>query len=214
MSDHSILFAEGRLGNMALKNRLLMAPMGNNFGSAEHVISEQQTAYYERRAQGGVGLIITESCPVEIRGMHGRNRIQIYRDNALAELTRFTQRIHRHQCRIALQLTHGGSKSSPELIGEYPLAPSSIVLVRKDFIPRRLSIDEIEEITDKFAQSALLAQQAGFDGVGILAASGHLVHQFLSSASNQRDDRYGGSMENRLRFLLEVVGRIKQAHGR
>ena len=203
------LFTAGTIANIEVKNRLIMAPMGNNYGVDGEVVAQRQLSYYERHASGGVGLIITESCPVDTRGVHGKNRIQVYLPDAAEKLNKLVETVHRHGCRIILQLTHGGAKCSPEVIGEYPVAPSSLFLHRRDYVPRTLTITEIEQIVERFANAARTAHAAGFDGVQILAASGHLVNQFLSPVFNRRSDRHGGSLENRMRFLREIIQRIK-----
>ncbi len=204
------LFQRGNIGKMELKNRFIMAPMGNNFALEDGALSELQIAHYEKRARGGVGLIITESSPIDALGIHGKNRIQIHREEAVRELKILTEIIHQYDTKIALQLTHAGRKCNPDLIGEYPLAPSSMYLPNKNYIPRSLSVEEIQEIIEKFAEGAKKAQEANFDGIVLLAASGHLIHQFLSDKSNRRSDCYGGTLENRTRFLLEIIDRIHE----
>ena len=208
---YQLLFSQAGIGNIKLKNRFIMAPMGTNFGQENTALSERQLNYYTRRAKGGVGLIITESAPVVPGGMHGKNRIQVWRDDALPRLRKLTEAAHENDCAIVLQLTHAGAKSSPALIGEYPVAPSSVVIAKKDYIPRELSVPEIRELIEEFARAAELGMQAGFDGIEILAASGHLVHQFLSPVTNKRNDDYGGALENRMNFLMEIIRRIKAA---
>jgi 2,4-dienoyl-CoA reductase-like NADH-dependent reductase (Old Yellow Enzyme family) len=205
------LFEKGNIGDLILKNRFIMAPMGNNFGSLTEAVSKRQIDYYERRAQGGAGLIITESCPVELLGRHGSDRIQIYREDSVESLSRLTAAVHRYGAKIAVQLTHGGSKCSPALIGEFPLAPSSIPIVKKDFIPRSLTRRSIAGIIANFAGAARKGLRADCDAVELLAASGHLIHQFLSPVSNRRTDAYGGSLQNRMRFLLEIIDAVKAA---
>ncbi len=207
------LFSEAKIGNLDLKNRLIVAPMGTNFGQGDMAISARQIRYYAERAKGGFGLIITESAPVEFRGIHGRDRIQVFRDNAEQRLRELTSAVHGYDCKIVLQLTHAGAKSSPALIGEYPVAPSSVVIAKKDYIPRELSTQEIDEIIEKFGKAATIGLNAGFDGIEILAASGHLVHQFLSPVTNKRSDEYGGTLQNRVRFLAKIINRIKDATG-
>jgi len=208
-----LLFAEGRIGEIRLKNRLVMAPMGTNYGSATEAITAKTINHYVRRAQGGIGLIVTESCPVEAKGVHGPDRIKVYNEDALEGLTGLAEAVHRHDGRLVLQLTHGGSKCAPDLIGQYPAAPSSQILPGKDYIPRTLAPAEIEDIVDGFVAAALVAKKAGFDGIQLLAASGHLIHEFLSPVSNERTDAYGGSIDNRARFMLEIVHRIRKAAG-
>jgi 2,4-dienoyl-CoA reductase-like NADH-dependent reductase (Old Yellow Enzyme family)/thioredoxin reductase len=205
------LFEQGNIGDLIVKNRFMMAPMGNNFGSLNEAVSQRQIDYYERRAQGGVGLIITESCPVELLGRHGRDRIQIYLDNSVESLSRLTAVVHRYGAKIAFQLTHGGFKCSPALIGEFPLAPSSIPIAKKDFIPRSLTRQSIAGIIANFAGAARKSLLVDCDAIELLAASGHLIHQFLSPVSNRRNDAYGGSLQNRMRFLLEIIEAVKAA---
>ncbi len=207
--EYGQLFDKNDIGSLTIKNRFIMAPMGNNFGISAEAVSQRQIDYYERRAKGGVGLIVTESCPVELLGRHGNNRIQVYLENSASALSRLTSAVHQYDAKIALQLTHGGSKCAPELIGEYPVAPSSLPIPKKDYFPRSLTRQEIAGIITQFASAARVALQADFDAIQLLAASGHLIHQFISPVSNRRTDEYGGSLQNRIRFLLEIVESIR-----
>lgn len=203
------LFSEGKIGSLTIKNRFVMAPMGNHFGNADTAVSPRQMDYYEARAAGGVGLLITESCPVSPQGAHGHGRMRIYHGDAERKLKELAARVHTHGAKIALQLTHGGGRCSPDVIGEYPLSPSAKSV--GTWFSRQASEEELREIVASFRSSALLAERCGMDAVQILAASGHLPHQFLSPRANRRTDAYGGSLENRYRLLGEVVRAIRAA---
>ncbi|MEC9489037.1 MAG: hypothetical protein UMV23_06125, partial [Halanaerobium sp.] len=174
------LFQEGRIGNYTTKNRLVMAPIGNNFGTRDSIITEKQLQYYLRRARGGVGLIVTESVPVSLLGSHGGARLKVHLPGAVAELQRLVAGVQQYGTKIIMQLTHGGYKVSPEISGEYPVSASPMFLPGRQYVSRALSIEEIAGVVEEFGSAARKAEEAGFDGVQLLAASGHLIHQFLS----------------------------------
>lgn len=200
------------LGPMSLPNRVVMAPLTRNraYGTLP---GEMHVTYYAQRASAG--LIISESVQVaplgqsypDTPGLHSSEQVRAWR--------RVTDAVHAAGGRIFAQIFHGGRISHPTVVGQTPVAPSEIrpagqVVtpggVMKPFeTPRALLTEEVEVVVQQFRQAAANALQAGFDGVEIHGANGYLVDQFLQSGTNQREDRYGGSVANRIRFLLEVV---------
>jgi amino acid adenylation domain-containing protein len=202
------------LGGMQLKNRMIMAPMECGFGSEEGYVTQQMLDYYEERARGGVGLVITEATCVDAPvGRLAPRQNLIHDDRYIPGLRRLAESIQRHGARAALQLFHAGRRASSLVTGTQSVAPSPIGNHRGEQ-PRELTRAEIAELVTRFADAALRARAAGFDGVEIHAAHGYLISQFLSPLYNQRADEYGGSVENRARFLVEIISEIKRRAGR
>lgn len=211
MHKYSELFKPQEIKNIRLKNRIVMAPMATNFSLTNGEVSDTLVAYYEERARGGAGLIIVEASCVEWpRGREGFSQIRIDHPACLPGLNRLSESIKRYGCCAFIQLLHTGRQTSSAVAGDNStVAPSSIACPMMKEIPHALSIEEIKTLVKKFAQAADYAYRAGFEGVEIHAAHGYLINQFLSLHSNQRDDMYGGSLENRQRFLLEIIREIK-----
>jgi N-ethylmaleimide reductase len=222
MSDTQHLFVPVRIGAVELKNRVVMAPMTRNRAGEGLVPTELNATYYAQRASAG--LIVTEATQVSPRGIGYPSTPGIYTDEQVAGWRRVVDAVHEHGGKIFLQLWHVGRISHPSLQpdGYLPVAPSAIAPEGKVFtyegpkpfvVPRELATDEIPEIVAEFVHGARLARRAGFDGVEIHAANGYLIDQFLQDNSNRRTDAYGGSIENRARFLLEVTEAVVQVWG-
>lgn len=209
------LFAPGKIRECVLRNRIVMPPMATNLGSAFGEVTPELLRYYERRAQGGVGLIIVENAQVDM--FQGRSlvaQIAVDSDKFLPGLRALAEVIHAGGARAFLQIQHGGRQCTPSTTdGLQPVAPSPVPCKFLQVTPRALTQEEIRELVEKFARAALRAKVAGFDGVEVHAAHGYLLNEFLSPYTNKRDDEYGGSLENRLRFLLEILGRIRELVG-
>lgn len=208
------LFTPVRIGRLTLPNRLVMAPMTRSRAGDDGVPSDLAITYYAQRA--GAGLIITECAYVSPMGKGYVRTPGIATDAQVAAWKKITEAVHAKGGRIFLQLWHTGRISHPLLLpeGAIPVAPSAIKPAGQgwtpsglqDFVtPRALSTDEIPAIVEDFRSATRRALEAGFDGVELHAASGYLPEQFLSSGTNQRQDQYGGSADNRARFILEVL---------
>lgn len=222
------LFQPATLGPLALPNRIVMAPMTRSRADAAEVPSPLAADYYAQRA--GAGLIVTEATQVGSGAQGYSGSPGLYTAAQIAAWRRVTDAVHAAGGRIAVQLWHTGRVSHPAFHGgQAPAGPSAIKpvdtqvwLVGDDGVgrmvevpvPRALEIDEIGAIVGQFAHAARCAREAGFDLVEIHGANGYLVDQFLQSSSNRRDDGYGGSVENRLRFMSEVVEAVSAAIGR
>ncbi len=208
----SKLFESYELGPLTLPNRLVMAPLTRN-RAAGTVPGEINATYYRQRA--GAGLIISEATQVTPLGQGYPETPGIHSDEQVAGWRKVTEAVHEAGGRIFLQLWHVGRISHPSFHnGALPVAPSAIRPAGEVFTyqglqetvtPRALEADEIPEVVEQFRRGAENAKRAGFDGVEVHGANGYLLDQFLQTGSNQRTDRYGGSLENRLRLLLEVT---------
>jgi 2,4-dienoyl-CoA reductase-like NADH-dependent reductase (Old Yellow Enzyme family) len=202
----SILFEPITLGNRRIRNRFVHAAtyegMATEAGEATDAIVER----YRRLARGEVGLIITGNVYVHPLGRNARYQLGIHRDGMIPGLTRLTEAVHREGGRIALQLTHAGRQTTRALIGQTPLAPSSRGRDPVNFVkPKEMDEGQIHDAIRAFGEAAKRAAEAGADGVQIRAAHGYLPNQFLSPFFNVREDRWGGSAENRFCFLRQVI---------
>ncbi|MFO0692206.1 MAG: NADH:flavin oxidoreductase [Polyangiales bacterium] len=209
------LFRPYRSGALALPNRLVMAPMTRNF-SPGGVPGENVVAYYRARAKHGTGLLVTEGVLVPHPAANGYKRVpRMYGDEALAGWRRVVEAVHAEGASIVPQLWHVGSirRSGTEPDPSVPpVAPSAIAhpfYEGKGEVPHALSRAEIAEVVEAYAVAAENALRVGFDGVEIHGAHGYLLDQFLWPVTNQRDDEYGGSLENRARIVCEIVRAIR-----
>jgi N-ethylmaleimide reductase len=211
----STLFSPARVGPHQLSHRVVMAPLTRMRSDPGDVPSNLMAEYYSQRASKG-GLIISEATPVSIRGNGYAGAPGIYSDSQIAGWHRVTDAVHAKGGQIFLQLWHVGRQSHTDLQpnGEAPVAPSAIAAEGYAYtkqgevpfsMPRALALEEIPGIIEEFRAGAERALRAGFDGVEIHGANGYLPDQFLQNGSNKRIDGYGGSIENRARFLLEIT---------
>ncbi len=215
------LFSPVQLGATLLNNRLVMAPM-TRARTPSTVPTDAMVQYYAQRASAG--LLITEATQVSVQGTGAWATPGIHSAGQIAGWRRVTDAVHARSGKIFCQIWHSGRVSHPSFQkdGELPVAPSAIKGEIRTFIggdfaptpqPRALLLDEIAGVVEQFRQGALNALEAGFDGVEIHGANGYLVDQFLRDGVNKRTDRYGGSIENRCRFLLEVTDAVCSAIG-
>ncbi|PKL39030.1 MAG: NADH:flavin oxidoreductase [Spirochaetae bacterium HGW-Spirochaetae-1] len=207
------LFSPISINGMTLKNRAVMPAMGTGYGNTDSTVSDRLITYLERRAAGGVGLIITEVFAVDRRGKGFPAEVGIWDDSFIPGLTRLTEAVHRKGALIAAQLHHAGRETAEGIVGAKPEAPSPLpsIILRQPC--EEMTIERINKVTQAFADAALRAKNAGFDAVEIHGAHGYLVCQFLSPFSNHRTDQYGGSPENRARFALEILEKTRKAVG-
>ncbi|MBD2629179.1 alkene reductase [Trichormus variabilis] len=220
MSSNLNLFAPVQMGAYILPNRIVMAPM-TRLRAIDSIPNSLMATYYAQRASAG--LIVTECTMVSPLSLGYINCPGIYSAEQVAGWRLVTDAVHEQGGRIFLQLWHSGRVSHSSLLGgELPVAPSAIAGVGSLHTPlgkvsletpRALEIEEITGIVEQFRQGAKNALAAGFDGVELHGAFGYLIDQFLQDGSNQRTDEYGGSIENRSRFLLEVVAAVVDVWG-
>ncbi|APX33660.1 alkene reductase [Brachybacterium sp. P6-10-X1] len=209
------------LGALTIPNRIVMAPLTRARSGDDRVPTELMAEYYTQRA--GAGLIISEATSVSAQGVGYHGTPGIWSDEQVAGWRMITEAVHAAGGRIVLQLWHVGRISDPELLGgELPVAPSAIAPAgrvkrlrpKRDYVqPRALATEEIPGIVEDFRRGAENALRAGFDGVEVHAANGYLIDQFLQDGTNRREDRYGGSVENRARFLLEITDAVMDVWG-
>ncbi|MFH1930493.1 MAG: FAD-dependent oxidoreductase [Pseudomonadota bacterium] len=206
------LFSSIKINTMELKNRIVMTAMHLGYTPVGEV-TDRLIDFYALRAKGGVGLIIVGGCPIdEFGGM--ASMICIHDDRYIPGLKQLTDAVKKNGAKIAAQLYQAGRYTHSAAIGGRK--PFSSSAVRSKFTgetPRALELDEIPGVQDKFAEAAVRAKESGFDAVEILGSAGYLISQFLSPITNLREDKYGGSMENRMRFGLEVVEKVRKAVG-
>ena len=249
--EYKMLFSPMKIGNCEIKNRIVMSPMLMGFGRFDGCVTEQLMDYYEERAKGGTGLIITEI--TRINDFHGSApfaQLGASHDYQIPGLHEFAQRIHKHGAKLFVQLHHPGRQNVGLAIGTVPvciamtrmckkfpkflfnIAPKIAPFMSKHNIAlssvsaskcepsyfaggrvRALSHREVKKVIRQFIDGAVRCQKAGVDGVELHGTHGYLIQQFLSPNTNHRTDEYGGSFENRLRFLREIVEGIRKECG-
>jgi 2,4-dienoyl-CoA reductase-like NADH-dependent reductase (Old Yellow Enzyme family) len=207
------LFSPVTIKSMTIRNRAVMPAMGTAYAGADNTVSDRLLHYLVRRARGGTGLIITEVCAVDPRGKGFPNELGSWSDEFIPGLARLTEAVHREGACIALQLHHAGRETFASSTGAIPEAPSAIPSVILNQPCEEMSLGRITEVIEAYARAALRAKKAGFDAVEIHGAHGYLLTQFLSPFSNHRNDGYGGSDENRSRFVLEIVEAVRKEVG-
>ncbi|MEW6545780.1 MAG: FAD-dependent oxidoreductase [Bacillota bacterium] len=208
----SVLFKPFEHPKLALKNRIVMAPMGTNLGTGDGAPTEATLAYYAERAVGGCALVIVEAAFVADSGRHRTRQLGVEHDGRIEGLSAVADAIKARGARAAIQLSHAGRQTSSRITGVPTVGPSSVALGEYE-IPRELRRREIRLIAEQFGAAAARARKAGFDAVEIHGAHGYLLASFLSPFFNKRADEYGGTLENRMRFPLEVVREVRRAVG-
>jgi 2,4-dienoyl-CoA reductase-like NADH-dependent reductase (Old Yellow Enzyme family) len=189
----------------AMKNRFMLAPLTNLQSHADGTLSDDEFHWLTLRAKGGFGLTMTCAAYVQREGQGFPGQLGIYDDKHLMGLTRLAHTIKAEDSVAIAQLHHAGMRSPAELIGQQPLCPSD----NEETKARALSAGEVERLTEDFIAAAVRAERAGFDGVELHGAHGYMICQFLSSETNRREDRWGGPLENRARFLNDIIAGVR-----
>jgi 2,4-dienoyl-CoA reductase-like NADH-dependent reductase (Old Yellow Enzyme family) len=200
---------------LTLRNRVAKAAMSENLANGEGEPTDRLVRLYERLGRGGAGLLITGNAIVDPGGRTERNNVVMVREHG-ERLAAWARAAKADGSAVIMQLSHAG-RQTPRMVTWRPVAPSAVALTRKGGLfakPEPLTLAQIELLVARFGRAAAMAQAAGFDGVQIHGAHGYLVSQFLSPLTNLRTDRYGGDIEGRMRFLLEVVQAVRRATGR
>lgn len=247
------LFTPMKIGNVEIKNRIVMAPMCMGFGQYNGCATETMMNYYEERAKGGVGLIFTEITRInDITGASSYGQLGMSHDYQIPALKEMTDRIHKHGCKVMVELHHPGRQNLGLMMGTVPICiageklmgnaytklltgvviPPGKKLQDKDIVPRvvspskcekskmsnsvnrALSHKGVKKLIAQFIEGAVRVKKAGCDGVELHASHGYLIQQFLSPNTNKRTDEYGGSLENRMRFLTEIIDGIRKNCGK
>ena len=191
---------------LTLKNRIVMPPMHTGLATTGGAVTDELIEHYTRRSKA-LGLLIIEHSYVSLDGRLSERQLGTYDDRLLLGLEKLSSSVHAIGTPVVIQINHAGASSSMEITGTRPVAPSP----SGDAL--ELRVDEIEALTKAFAVAAERAMRAGFDGVEVHGAHGFLLNQFFSPLTNRRRDKYGGSLENRMRFPLEVFERVKERVG-
>ncbi|WP_044933913.1 oxidoreductase [Pseudobutyrivibrio sp. LB2011] len=208
------IFEPLTIRRMTLKNRIMMTPMGTNYGDQNGEMTFVHIDYYEQRAKGGTGLLMVENASVfSPQGSNGTTQLRIDHDNFIPRLYYFTERMHKHGACVGIQINHAGASAVSARTGEQPVSASDIPSKAGGEIPRPLEKEEIYNIVKKYGEAAKRAQTAGFDCVEIHAGHSYLLSQFLSPTTNKRTDEFGGSPENRARFTKLVVEEVRKQVG-
>jgi 2,4-dienoyl-CoA reductase-like NADH-dependent reductase (Old Yellow Enzyme family)/thioredoxin reductase len=212
-----------KIGNLEIKNRVIMSPMTNNFAK-DGFATDQMISFYEERAKGGVAVVTVEDGIIDFPlGNNAKSPLSIADDKYIPMLSKLSHAIKKRGARSAIQLSHGGRRAGRVDLdtgyleitrGQIPVAPSMISHPAPGQVtPRELSEEEIEEIIEKFGQAALRVAESGFDIISIHCAHMYLCGEFLSPWANQRKDKYGGCLGNRLRFVLKIIEKVKNSVG-
>jgi 2,4-dienoyl-CoA reductase-like NADH-dependent reductase (Old Yellow Enzyme family) len=206
------LFSPYSLRKLELRNRIIMSPMCMYAAGDDGQATDWHLSHYHARAAGGVGLILLEATAVEPRGRISRGDLGLWGEPQVPPLTQLIRLAKGEGAAVGVQLAHAGRKAFGTERGhgpQTPVGPSPLAFDEGWRVPAKLSSDDIRKVIAAWRRAAVLARAAGFDVIEIHAAHGYLNHQFLSPLANQRTDEYGGSLENRMRFLLEVVDAVR-----
>jgi len=212
MSD--VLFQPLKVRGLEIPNRMVMPPVKLGYGTRDGEVTERHIAFYRRRVEGGVGLIITEPMYIAPNGKEVPTQLGVHEDKLVEGLRKLVEEVHRAGGKIAAHINHAGRAANPKLVPqEQMISASAVTCPANGVTPRPLSLEEIPHYVDLFAQGARRVREAGFDAIEIPFSHGYLIHQFLSPHSNRRHDPYGGEFEARLRFGREVLAAAREAVG-
>jgi len=209
----SDLFDPIEINGMKVPNRFVRSATNDRHADVEGRVTNSLIGVYEALAVGGIGLIVSGHAYVTGNGKGNPTMLGVHHDDLIPGLKKLVETVHRFGSKIALQLNHAGRQTASATIGETPAAPSPVYNPGTKETPRAFTDEEIEALIAAYGAAAIRAASAGFDAVQIHCPHGYLGSQFISPYTNRRMDRWGGSLENRMRFLLEVYRRIRKAVG-
>ncbi len=207
------LFEETTINGMTLRNRMVRSATWEGMCEQDGRPTERLINCYKDLAKGGIGLIITGYAFVRLDGKNNPGQMGIHTDNFADDYKKMTKAVHEAGGKIAVQLVHGGGQSNAEIAGRQSFAPSAVKVNQFPEMPAELTRDEISKIITAFGEAARRAKSWGVDAIQLHGAHGFLINQFLSPLTNRRTDEYGGSIENRSRFLLEVYRNVRETVG-
>ena len=207
------LFSPFSIGTLKMQNRIVMPPMATHYATTEGFVTERQIAYYVERAKGGVGYITIEHTGILQQGKASPNMLLISTDEHASSIEKLIGAVHGVGGKIIVQINHAGRQTVSAVTGSPIVGPSPIPCPTRDEIPRELSLGEIKDIIEAFSVAAQRVKKAGADGVELHMAHGYLICSFLSPFSNQRADQYGGDIQGRARFAVEVLRSVRNRVG-
>ena len=213
MKKFGALLQKIRVRDVIIPNRLALAPVNTSYTTSSNHVSDRLLRFHETIASGGIGLSIIGSTGVAQSGQVNPNGLMLHTDQHMIGLEKLFRTIKRQGSVAAIQLMHAGRQTHSAIAGSTPVAPSSLPCPVIQEIPHELTVGEILDIEEQFAQAAYRAVSAGAEIIEIHGAHGYLVGEFVSPYSNKRQDRYGGSLANRLRFPLEVIEKVREKVG-
>jgi 2,4-dienoyl-CoA reductase-like NADH-dependent reductase (Old Yellow Enzyme family) len=210
------LWNPGRIGGVEIRNRIVMPSMTTRLADEDGFVTEALLGYFAARAEGGAGLVTVEMASPERAGRHRRRELGVYDGRFVPGLARLVERLHAEGARASIQLGHGGGHTRADICGEQPIAPSAIPhpvfeITDETILPLAMDEARIERTIAAHVAAAERAQAAGFDMIELHGCHGYLISQFLNPFENRRSGRYGGALENRARFLLDILRRIRAA---
>ena len=218
MTPFSTLFSPFHIRTLEIKNRIVMPPMATHYATPEGFVTDRQIAYYAERAKGGVGYLTTEHTGILQQGKASPRMLLVSTDEHIHGLKRLGEAVHAVGGRMVIQINHAGrqtlsSVTGMPIVGPSPIPVPSASAPSGDNIPRELSLSEIQQITEAFSTAARRVKEAGADGLELHMAHGYLICSFLSPFSNKRTDQYGGGVERRARFAVEVLRAVRTQVG-
>lgn len=213
--NEMMMFTPIKIGSLEIKNRLAVPAMGTNLAEHNGEAGEKLIHYYTERARGGFGLIITECSAVSKDGRSLINECGMWDDSLIPSYKKLTDSVHSYGAKIAMQLRHCGRETEPKYTDGSPVsAPSPIPCPACQTMPHEMTAEEVYQMVSKFSDAAVRAKKAGFDAVELHVSHGYLIAQFLSGHANKRTDEFGGTLNNRMRFLRLIINEIKEKAGK
>ncbi len=214
MSKSELLFQSLALGNLTLPNRVVMTTVKLGYGNKKGEVTQRHIAFYKRRAESDIGLMTTEPMYVQLNGRELPTQLGIHNDDLIGGLRELTETVHSAGGRIMAHINHAGRAANPKLVpAEGLVSASNVICPANKTTPRAMTPDEIAETVSAFGDAARRVREAGFDAIEIPFSHGYLIHQFLSPHTNRREDKYGGFLENRLRFGREIITAVRAQVG-
>lgn len=207
------LFSPFSIGNLKLKNRIVMPPMATNYATPEGFVTDRQIAYYVERAKGGVGYITTEHTGILPQGKASPKMLMIHTDNHAEKIKNLVEAVHAAGGKIVVQINHAGRQTFSKVTGGPIVGPSAVPVLPAMETPRELTVSEIKDLVNAYTMAAERVKKTGADGVELHMAHGYLICSFLSPFSNKRKDAYGGDITGRTKFALEVLRSVRQRVG-
>lgn len=216
-----MLFSSLSVKGMELKNRIVMEPMIVRYADYDGSVTPRMIDYLEKRAEGGAGLILTAGAYIVPEAKYRPNQLGVYSDDLMPGLKELARALHGHKAKAGVQMIHSGRRLSESVYGSEPVAPSPVAHAgafmgahgKAMITPRRLSMRDIKDLVEAYGAAAERIKKAGFDMVEIHGAHSYLINQFLSPHTNKRTDAYGGSLEGRMRFALEILEQVRAETG-